>query len=378
MRKHNIIYLIFFALTFLSCNDPVFWAISQEVKPIKPRIPGTPTNFAVYKDSMYVASGYMLHSYNKGTVKPFWAYEIPGGMILQIASTSDYLYALCSTDKNIDGMTVIRRYDGSSWTPVYYNNIQAIYQANDTIFLLVSVPTPTTINYNILYFDSSETVQRLTTNNSNDGQLNGAAWNGTSYFLSTEGKGVYKLDGSYAVTGPFLQGQHISGIIDLQDNNHTILIITRQGRIYSNNNINESFVDTGITIPGSRLATGALAIWRNPSTSSKLLLVGRQDSGYSISSGYAYGYLELELDDNGIKSGAFKEPGLWFPTTVIGNERYQSTIGAKPVNHLFQAPPEIDGNMTLFASTQKDGVWSYRNRNGIPQWNGEGANEPVY
>jgi hypothetical protein len=113
-----------------------------------------------------------------------------------------------------------------------------------------------------------------------------------------------------------------------------------------------------------------------------MLLAGRQDSlSYSFTYGYTYGYLELELDTNGIKSGKnFIEPGKESVSTVnLGeNERFQSTIGKNPVSYLFQVPPAIDANMILFASTQKNGVWSYRDRDGLYQWNAEGENEPVY
>jgi hypothetical protein len=139
------------------------------------------------------------------------------------------------------------------------------------------------------------------------------------------------------------------------------------------------------------MATGALTIWTNPDNENeRLLLAGRQDThAASVDTGYTYGYLELELDaagSSGIKDKSeFEEPGIRDVSSVDkgDNERYKSTIGKHPVKFLFQAPESVDPpekdnlgsilypGMTLFASTQQNGVWSYRERDGMKQWNAE-------
>jgi len=392
MKKHKIYLLFIFAfiIPLCTCNDPVFFTISQEVKPIEPRIKGTPTNFVVYNGRMYVASGNTLYSYNKGTEKPYWSYETPpGGKILQLATTESapsgkYLYALCSTDYDISGRTVIKYYDknNSSWAqvsgiPDNYGRIHNIFEANCIIFFYATASTDRyDIFYTIFFIDSSGTVKRLFTQDPNDtGELCGAAWNGTSYFLLTKNRGVYKIDNLNTSTASLIESNiNFTGIINLEDTNNTIFLIARDGDAYT---VNNSIVTRSPFM--NKLSTGALAIWReNDSSSEWLLLSGRQDSlRYTVSFGYTYGYLELAINTAGI-AGGFAEPGRNLLSSVRqgGNPRYQSTLGKQPVNHLFQVPSTIDPNMTLFAATQKNGVWSYRERGSLYQWNAEGENEP--
>jgi len=369
-----------------------FFAISQEVKPIKPRIKGTPTDFVFYNGRMYVASGDTLYSYNKGTVKPYWNYEIPpGGRILQLASTESastgkYLYALCSADYNVTGKTVIRYYnkDNSTWTQVTgisdsSERIHNIFEANGTIFFYATAAKNNyLVFYTIFYIDNSGDVKPLIIQDNlfqnNTGEICGAAWNGSSYFLLTKNRGVYRIDN--LSTGAYLIESRINftGIINLEDTGNTILLIARDGDAYI---VDSLILPTGISM--NKLSTGALAIWReNDSSSEWLLLSGRQESlRYSVSFGYTYGYLELAINTAGIASG-FSEPGRNLLSSVKqgGNDLYRSTLGKQPINHLFQVPSDIDPNMTLFAATQKNGVWSYRERGSLYQWNAEGENEP--
>lgn len=390
MRKHSIKFLFSFAFIILlcTCNDPVFYAISQEVKPIPPRIEGSPSNFTMYNNRMYVASGTVLYSYNKGTSKPYWQNEIqPGGNIYKLASanTGKYLYALCSTDSGNNGRTVIKYFDKTNflWTQISgIYDVHDIFEANGIIFFYATFfKNNYNIYYTVFYIDSSGIPKQLITQNpelQNDmGEIIGAAWNGTSYFLLTTNRGVYKIDdlatGAVLIYSPIL----FSGIINLEDTDNTIFLIARNGDAYVVDNF---ILPLGISM--STLATGALAIWReNDSSPNWLLLLGRQDSlSYSVSFGYKYGYLELVIDDGGIVVPGFSEPGRSPLSSVKwgGNERYQSSLGKQPIKYLFQAPSDIDPNMTLFASTQKSGVWSYRERGSayLFQWNAEGANEP--
>jgi hypothetical protein len=391
-------YLFNFALVFIlcTCNDPVFYSISKEVKPKEPLIKGVPTNFAFYDGRMFIASGNTLYTYNKGTEQnnAYWDKETPpGGNILQIASTGNYLYALCSTDQNNDGKTVIKRFDkeSSSWPEISgiandTSKINNIFAAGGMLFITAAASASNYYNiyYCIFFIDDSQTINELEvtdTEKNNIGEVNGAAFNGESYFLSTKNDGVYKIDdfsaGAYPIKYKDANDKelniNLSGIINLQDNNSTIFLIARNGDAYT---VKDSIVKIENVSMG-KMTTGALAIWQKPDDpSERLLLSGRQDSlSYSYTYGYTYGYLELELDTNGIKSGKnFVEPGKELLSTVEpdGNERFQSTIGKHPVNYLFQVPSEIDSDMILFAATQKNGVWSYRDRgkDGF-QWNAE-------
>jgi len=239
-------------------------------------------------------------------------------------------------------------------------------------------------NYTILYIKNNtlDVLKIINNDNYNDtGEINGAAFDGESYFLSTKDRGVYRIDdpgeGALLIKYKNTDGSDVninfSGIINLQDDVQTIFLIARNGDVYT---VKDIITKTENVSMGGFRATGALAIWRenDQPSSNRLLLAGRQDSLRYSDSGYTYGYLEIELDINGIKSGKnFVEPGREPLSTVRQGENghYKNTIGKYPVNYLMQVPSEIDGEMILFASTQKNGVWSYRDRNGNFQWNAE-------
>jgi hypothetical protein len=147
--------------------------------------------------------------------------------------------------------------------------------------------------------------------------------------------------------------------------------ITRNGRLFQITT--SAATEISGAFANDRLATGALAVWQGSSNS--ILLVGRQDPAYSTSTGYTHGYMEFVLNTEGGISGpvSFKEPGD-APSTIIDKEVYVSSLGKIPVNHIFQASTNVDEDRTLFASTQKDGVWSLRQhdvRPPNPHWNAE-------
>jgi len=410
MKTRKIIYFFYVSLIFIlcTCNDPVFYNISQEIKPIEPRISGVPTNFVIYDGRMYVASGNVLFSYNYNTGaadpdKQYWKSETsPGGNILQIASTGDNLYALCATDRNNDGRTILKCFDkdNSTWQTLGgilndYAKIQNIFSANDVLFVWAALSI-SNYDYNVLYIKNGADAVNITGNKDDMGIITGAAFNGTAYFLPFASRkkdrerisGVYRIDdlnsGAAIITFKNADGKdvnvHFSGIINLEDGANTILLISRNnGEVYT---VDSAIVKISDVLMG-RLSTGALAIWRDKDQPDKrLLLAGRQDSlYYSSTYGYLYGYLELELDASGVKTGSnFTEPGknTNSVTTINESERYLSSLGKYPINYLFQAPSEIDSKMTMFASTQKNGVWSCRDRdnNNNVYWNAEGENEP--
>jgi len=112
---------------------------------------------------MYVASGNTIFKYNKGTEqdKAYWNTDTsPGGNIIQIASTGENLYALCSTDQNNDGRTVIKCFDknNSSWTVIGgviddFEKVHNIFAAGDMLFVLATALTSTYYNiyFTVLY-----------------------------------------------------------------------------------------------------------------------------------------------------------------------------------------------------------------------------------
>lgn len=366
MRK--LFLIIFASAAFLSlwaCRDPIFYHISLEEKILEPKIQGSPTQFVVYNDKMYVASGTNMYEYSGTDAsrddRGIWNSFSPGGRILNI-TVAGSLYILCEES----GKAVIKKLDSNgAWRALDSRNfsVRSIYGANGTLFIGASDLSKSYIFYGDNLQLLTETGNKL---------LNGVSHNGTYYYMSAKELekavgDIYFSDNALAGVSSFNTAIPFMGIINLKNSSNTTVAIDLNGKLYAvGSGINE------IANMGDYLATGALAIYE--SNGSRLLLAGRQDKlDTSATSGYTYGYLEIVISAAGVVGSEFIEPGINSPSTVtIGdNGRYKSTIGKNPVNHIFQVPLTIDRCMTLFASTQKNGVWSYRDRDGVQHWNAE-------
>jgi hypothetical protein len=371
MNKRFLFVLCVIAAVFIfgTCSDSVFYTISKEVTPIEPRIKGGPTNFAVFDNYMYVASGSKLFRYKEGD----WETEIPppSGRIKQLASTEDYLYALCYNDVNMAGSTVLRRYGrgDSIWSEIKgdtegYDTFQSVYSAYNELF----IGAEKNDLFAILHIVDDSI--KLLTKTGLKAMLCGAVFYETVFFLCTEGyapneaSGIYIYNADYPPTLiPKTNGIRFTGIINL---GNSIAAIDRGGRLYS---VTVSSIGNDLIASMGRESSGAIAVWQDAENNAPtLLLAGRG----SLVEGYTYGYMELNIT-NGVPSGNFNEPGEISPSSIkdYNKELYISTIGKESVAYLFQAPREVDANMTLFASTQKNGVWSYKERDGKLQWNAE-------
>ncbi|MDR1251006.1 MAG: hypothetical protein LBK62_02455 [Treponema sp.] len=347
-----------------ACNqDAIFHEISQQNKPLEARIKGNPSNMVVSERGgtplLYVASGSSLHWYGKPKAggNPGWdkdEYKIPNpkGDIRGLAATTTYLYAATSSGlKRIAGTE-------SDWTVITTDSFQTVFACEDKVFAGKGD--------DIWYLDEASTSHTLHQLRTDTGNLTGAAYNGTNYYVSTS-KRIYKLpvSGFPNPVATESENHDFKGMIRLENADEEIVAIERSGQLY--------LISTAGGISNSQkmnqYATTALAVWRGSAgTLPQLLLAGRQES---LATGYTYGYQELPLN-NGKISGAFKEPGKGPPTSLNHGGNYTSSIGTHPVNHLFQAPPDVDPNMTLFASTQNAGLWSYRNHSsGGWHWNAE-------
>jgi len=334
MKKKIFFLFSVVIILFGSCSDPIFYAVSLEEKILEPLIKGSPTNFVEFNSKMYVASGSNVWCYNGG-----WSSSNAGGKVLQLAADLSNLYAL------IESGEIKQSSDGTNWGDSGYPNASTIYSDNNVLFIGTGKQGGAcyiTVNSNTI--------------STGDKLLKGAAVSGSDYYVSLIDGGINKISSgnlSLVIPGSFM------GIITIGSN---VYAISRDGKLYA--------VKTGKTIaslPDNYLATGALAVWSDGTNS--LLLAGRQDIlSPSFTTGYTYGYLEIPANSTGVTEGSFTEPGKNLVTTVgyNENERYSSTIGKYPVNHIFRAQ---DG--TLFASTQTKGVWSLRVRKGILIWNAE-------
>jgi len=371
MKKKSFVYFILaLAIALGACNEPVFYMISVE-EPIKdPRINGSPTNFVVLGSKVYTASGGNIYSYDGIS----WdLIPQPGERIMQLAATDSYLYALCYMDA--ENNTILKRMppSGSSWKDVTgdtggHDMLQSVYAADDKVF----IGAGSNNDFIVLYIDEADgDAYKPLAAEASSAVLCGLAYDGLNYYLCTKGDTIFAApkDALETTEAKKTDGVKFAGIINLGIDDK-IVAISRSGKLY--NVTSTTIAEVPDVSFGDRPSTGALAVWRD-ADGPRLLLAGRQDRlDYSTDSGYTYGYLELELDEGGIKAESnFVEPGKNPSSSVADNERYVSTIGKYPVNHIFQTPAEIDPDMTLFASTHKNGVWSLRDRGTGSVWNAE-------
>jgi hypothetical protein len=376
--------LVLAALLALSaCTDPVFYTVSQEVRSRDARIKGTPTNIVEFNNYMYVASNALFRYQNDG-----WATEVSpaGKKINQIAAVEDYLYALCSSGSGYGSFTLHRLGKtvgvNDSWEEVNAVALSgyllfSIYADGDRLFAGAwngNGESNSPADY-ALFHDNNGTLELL---RRGTGNLSGVAYYndgaGTErYFLAT-GYGIYWTgEPPTADSTELVQesaGGNFPGIIQLKPDGQTVAI-NRRGYFYTIISPNPSSPSLSSPLgPVGALATGALATYKSaPSDPDPvLLLVGIQgDSGSSN-----YGYREIKLVSGALPAPITPSlPGSAAPSSIIdGNAgRYESTLGHRPVNYLHQAT--VDSGMTLFAATITDGLFSYRARNGVWQWNAE-------
>jgi hypothetical protein len=467
MMKKNFLYktvILSGLLMAFSCSqDPIFFQVSTETIPEKPRIPGAPTRIVVFNREypdpdnggmktvpiMYVASG-RLHWYAKikkesdaetpETETPEWVskwdldeYPIPQpkGKIIDLAVTEDYLYALSIPSSGVATTLWRIGHSENEWTEILteektYTLIQAIYTDEETGKLFAGARNNKGPDFGILYLVDT-TLELLpvkddTGKTVNTEMLSGAASLGDYYYLSTRGKGVYKVAKTAILAGPVeTDVAHLTdleypdddkkinrtfmGMIKFKVNDKdAIIVVERNGGAFFEvqsggfqrikyNKINaddkDEFVSTG------RFATGALAVWNEVNYEKDvgftegtgiMLIAGIQGGLYTTttSTSYTHGYTEfvLKQDTDGFDQAT---DGWLFlnsntrrnnnnsPDLTVGHNKdlYSATIGKHPINHMYQVPKEIDDNMIFFASTQTGGLWSYRERSDGVQWNAE-------
>jgi hypothetical protein len=386
VRIMKVYLLKLFALfliicSLVSCSDPIFYLITEETPLIKPLIDGSPTNFAVFDNEMYVATGKMIFNYKGKKWAKFSGILPDHNFIIQLASTDTSLYALYISGSN----GRIRRFfdDGNldGYTDVDVNlsgNVQSIYTLDNTLFACVRNNTTYTVFYKKeADADFKEIPIKISDTEPLNFIINGVASDGNYYYFSTFSRIFYveisNIDSSVEIIKDKENNiiTDFTGIINL--NPTCVAAVTRKGVIYE---IKNATATEKIRFRDGRFSTGALAIWKDKNNPAKtLFLIGRREDYYSTTSSYSNGYVEIELDTTGnIPADAkFADPGKNPLSTITGYERYVSSLGKKLVNYFIQTPASIDPEMTLFAATHKDGVWSYRDHNdgeGVT-WNAE-------
>jgi hypothetical protein len=379
MKKYLLklltLFLIFYSLD--SCNDPIFYTVTQETPLIPPKIDGSPSNFVILNDEMYVASGKNIFKYGKNEQSECkWSKMDLNGVklgnyIVNLAATDNSLYAHY-LNNDLGGIIRFNEIGNSSVDLEKPQYIQTIYASANILFICARKSVNT---YTIYYMDEDDSSGNIKELEGITSMLNGVASDNKYYYLCTY-SGIYyveigNIDSSSATLLKDEEDKaytEFTGIINLNDN--YVAAINKNGDLYE---INDAAIVKKASFNDSRESTGALALWRKngEATQPSLLLVGRSEYYYSTISRYTNGYVEIELDETTgrIKENInFREPGNKSPTTIDNYDRYVSSLGRKIIKHFIQTPSAIDEDMTLFASTHKNGVWSYRDH-------GDGENE---
>ena len=370
----SLITILFAAFYLTSCDQsPIFYDISNETEPKDPIIEGSPSRMVMFDSKMWISNG-TLYSFD-GTS---WAKEqSPNGTIRSLATAGSYLYALTIDGGSSTVTRLWRTADGANWTQLSlgagasaYSFLESVYSAGpagaETIFIGAHIPAgedDLVSAYGVLYVNGTaiEAVGGMLDLNSTDaaGALVGAAHNGSGYYLATTMEGIFSsgtANAGYAlVSGTEDDDYLLSGIIAVGT---TVVAVGRGESILHGN-------AGGFTVASfsDSVFTGALATWDDTGDGiSDLLLVGFDDDDDT----YEFGYQEISLTAGSFPSSpALKDPGEGTPTTVTDDNQYESSLGLKAVNHLFQY---VDATQRiLFAATFSEGLWSYRD----DEWNAE-------
>jgi hypothetical protein len=399
IQMKKIIYIVILAILTVSmfgaCDDPIFIIMAKEYPPTNPFVEGSPSNFVVLNNAMYVASGKFLYKFSGGRNWSEVTSFDNNFFFSSLAATDNYLYVICFKDSdeinNRERRIMRLNPADNSWTQITYSGdysqFQTIYAANNILF--IGAHRANNNQHAVLYLTSGTEISNTFIegpHNFNDssvgaaGLLRGAVFNGTNTYICTPG-GIYLYPSTTPISGS--TGRNFVSIIWLEDTLNTVVAMSRDrtgnnvdGNLFNITPGPVALITNMRSAPSDPIPTvnytGALAIWRDSDGTPALLLASRQDTVYS-SSTYIYGYMELTLNPTGgIQSGAtFVSPGSADVSSVDDKHNYDTSLGINPVNHIFQVPSSIDPNRILFASTQQNGVWSYRERSGERRWNAE-------
>jgi hypothetical protein len=359
-----VIVLVFLGFFLTTCSqEPLFYYIHLEYPPIEPIIGGAPTEIVEAGGVVYVANRESLWTYDK-TLDQWERISTKPGTIKAIAATSADLYVLD------DGGTIYKSSNGGiNWeSSIHISGAQQIYGARDTLFAG---------NGSAVYVCNftSLTATSITGSSVPGGLLRGAAYAGGTYYICTanvrgnENTGIFTVSGTTATkVYPSNGSSSVKGIIAAGS---AIVAVTGSAVVYKDSATNfDSPVSPNVSF------TGGMALWPNTTSPTKVLLgLQKAESGT-----FRYGYREFDLDGPGKES--VYVPGNTDDgkrtTSIDPGSTQTSSIGKYPVTALYAIPGSNSGDNLgrpiIFASTQQNGVWSYRVRRGAPQWNGEDNN----
>ncbi|MDR1505474.1 MAG: hypothetical protein LBI67_00045 [Treponema sp.] len=370
-RLFLIIAALFLAFFVTTCTqEPLFYYITREYPPIEPVIGGAPTQIVEVSSKLYVANRKSLWEYDTTATTPQWVQiPLPAGVeyVKDLASTTSNLYLLAE-----DGGI----HQGPVWSgpPVKYvsGGAQSIYGAGNMLFIGTG---------SAVYADFSLPALVTGISPAPGGLLTGAAYDGTDYYISTaygENTGIFNITTNTKVY-PSSGNASVKGIIAVGST--AIIAVNSERQIIYKDPSGANFdsaTDPGI-ITTSVSFTGAMALW--DAGANHMVLLGLQKG----SGTFPYGYRELDIDG----SWNVDATGVFVPgndnsggraTSIDPGSRETSAIGKHPVNSLYVIPSSDSGDALsrriVVASTLKNGLWSYRARRGVPQWNGEDNSAP--
>jgi hypothetical protein len=354
LKKAHVLIFALLLVVFISCDqDSIFADIAVEPPPLDPRIAGSSTNIVVLNNTVYIASigSGTIHSYNNGK----WSTFSADGKVVGLASTSTKLYALVYHGNDRLNASLIE-FDGNDRVTIEKgdansHSIQSIYGAGDRVFAGGRAGAL----WDVFQVNGSSLVRLI----SNTAHLTGAVFHNSDYYVSTGGKGIYKVsNANSAITGS--EG-NVTGIINI---NSTISAVTWDGRIMVN-------TGTGfVTISKEDINyTGAMALYKEYQNQRKdsLLLLGVQTRG-----NYDKGYRELALVNGEMPTDGRSPviPGGELSSVKPGNKsKYEASLARYSVHHILQVPFEVDnfrsssasGEPLIFASTAGKGVYVLKN-----------------
>ena len=379
MYKLMLLPLLLLSLILFSCDqDSIFYDISNEPIPKDPLIPGSPTNIVIARNRVFVGTrmGNRIYCYYNTLGGADWTYfTLPSGSLGELATDGINLYVLIFPTGEPLNSSTVRRYNLSlnSWDMSYTvsgYSIQTLFGVNGKIFAGGQHYTNYQ-NFAILYLEPNS--NSLTAIKYETSLLKGAVQGpGGGIYLATAGNGMYVFtEGSLAANPVFgTEDVNFAGMISV---GNSVVAVTGDGGVYINNGGGFSHVSMGVSY------TGGMCVWsdRKNQWKNSLLLMGTRGKGTSLT----HGYREMVLDTNGRPTFDIRFPGEDSPTSVTSKAKYEASIGTHPVMSIVQIPDFIyggpiqynsftgnpDWEPPIFASTSKNGLWSYRNG----EWNAE-------
>jgi hypothetical protein len=363
-----------------SCNqDAIFYTIQYDkVLNKNAVIPGSPGRIIELGDALYAGNKavYQYKQPDSGGEAARWRRlpAQPGGKrIMDLAGTdegSDNLYALVDQGVHLSDAGLYRKNladPTAPWEGVAKpgGNIQGLWGAGDVLFAAVhQVGNGNSVLY---VMGPGETPFRPVVGVS--GMLRAAAKFAGRYYAAIEGTGLLAADTADGLGTPAVSygGDTPTDFVGLVEIGDSLIAVSSSGLIWR--------IDGSGGIDSKKFGVslnGAVAKWKNPdktdSNNPDLLVLGRAVPGGSSTIAYYYGYSELPITFPGetpVLGEKLHEPGADAPTSVSKYESYYTTLGTHPIISLYQAP--WDG--VLFASTQKNGLWSCREGDDPKEWN---------